>query len=87
MVTILAFIVPAAILGVIAIIFALGARGRGKPIQCPECGEIFKRPALSEKKSGLGFTFGSLGDYTCPKCGYRASTSSFGPPDKDGSPK
>lgn len=63
--------------GAVAILLLSGLRGRGRLIECPECGERFKRPALTEKSSGIGFTLPGLGDYTCPKCNYRGSTSSF----------
>lgn len=64
-------------LAVVVGMILLGARGRGKLIECPECGEAFKRPAFAEKAGGIGFSLPGLGDFTCPKCNYRARTSSF----------
>ena len=65
------------VLIVIVGLLLLGTRGRGKLIECPECGERFKRPAFAEKRGGVGFSLPGIGDFTCPKCNYRASTSSF----------
>jgi hypothetical protein len=67
-------------LGTIIVILGLllvGLRGRGRLIRCPECDAAFKRPAFAEKSSGIGFSIGGLGSYTCPNCKYRASTNSF----------
>ena len=65
-----------AVLVVVAIVL-VSTRGRGRLIRCPECGATFKRPALPEKRSGVGFTIGGMGNYTCPSCKYSASTNSF----------
>ena len=64
---------------VLVTLFLLGMRGRGRLIECPECGAQFKRPAFAEKTVGLGPVPGlpGVGNYTCPKCKYRANTSSF----------
>ncbi|MHB1908763.1 MAG: hypothetical protein ACYCQJ_07800 [Nitrososphaerales archaeon] len=70
-------IIPVAMVIIILAVFALGARGRGKPIKCPECDAVFKKPAFVEKKGGIGFSLPGIGDYTCPKCGYRGNTSNF----------
>jgi uncharacterized Zn finger protein (UPF0148 family) len=40
-------------------------------VVCPNCGHHFDRPFLTEKRSGLGFTFGPLGDIKCPSCGFK----------------
>lgn len=69
--------VAIAAIGILALLFLSGLRGRGRLIECPECGERFKRPALTEKSSGIGFSLPGMGDYTCPKCNYRGSTSNF----------
>jgi len=56
----------------------LGRRGRGRLVECPECGAQFKRPAYAEKPVGFGPGLPSTGgEFTCPKCKYRANTSSF----------
>lgn len=65
------------VLAVILIVTGLGARGRGTLIECPECGNQFKRPAFSQRKYGVGIGLGSFGEYTCPKCNYKGSVSSF----------
>ncbi len=80
------YIAIGAILVVIAamvVLLLFGMRGRGRLIECPECGARFKRPAFAEKSVGFGPSLPSIGDYTCPKCKYRASTSSFGYVDDD----
>ncbi|HZW58302.1 MAG TPA: hypothetical protein VFF30_18580 [Nitrososphaerales archaeon] len=62
---------------VIIAVFLVGMRGRGRLIECPECGERFRRPAFAQKHSGFGISMPGLGDYVCPKCNYKATTSSF----------
>ena len=62
---------------VVVSLLLLGMRGWGRLIECPECSSRFKRPALAEKSSGVGFTLPGIGSFTCPKCSYRGSTSSF----------
>ena len=46
-------------------------------IVCPNCGYHFKRPFLTEKRSGLGFSFGPLGHIKCPSCGFRGDWGKF----------
>jgi predicted RNA-binding Zn-ribbon protein involved in translation (DUF1610 family) len=71
-------VVVVIVIAVVGISLGLGARGRGKPIECPECNSVFKRPAFSQKSSGMGIGLGGpLGYYACPKCGHRARTSNF----------
>ena len=67
------------VLVVISLLFLLGRRGRGRLVECPKCGAQFKRPAFAEKVVGFGPVpaLPGIGDFTCPKCNYRASTSSF----------
>jgi hypothetical protein len=64
---------------VLATLFLLGRRGRGRLIECPECGAQFPRPATAEKTVGLGPVpaLPGVGHYTCPKCKYSANTSNF----------
>jgi hypothetical protein len=64
---------------VLVTLFLLGRRGRGRLIECPQCGAQFKRPAYAEKTVGFGPipALPGVGDFTCPKCKYRASSSSF----------
>jgi hypothetical protein len=75
------YIVLGAIVVVVVVIVTLllvGMRGRGRLIQCPECGAQFKRPAFAKRATGLpGPGLPGIGDFTCPKCKHRASTSSF----------
>lgn len=78
-------IIPVATVIIILAVFALGARGRGKPIKCPECSTVFKRPAFAEKKWGIGFSLPGIGDYTCPKCGHKSNTSNFVSANESGS--
>jgi uncharacterized C2H2 Zn-finger protein len=54
-------------------------RGRGRLIQCPECGAQFKRPAFAEKVVGLGPgpSLPGVGFFTCPQCKHRGGMSSF----------
>ncbi|MDG6923768.1 MAG: hypothetical protein JRN67_10805 [Nitrososphaerota archaeon] len=66
----------------VAVMLLSGMRGRGRLIECPECGATFKRPAFAQKNSGLGFTFSDIGSFACPKCRHRGSTSSFSYVDK-----
>ena len=46
-------------------------------VVCPNCGFHFNRPFMTEKRSGLGFTFGPLGAIKCPHCGYKAGWGAF----------
>ena len=64
------------IIGVVSLML-LGMRGRGRLVECPECGAQFKRPALATKSVGLGPGLMGMGDFTCPKCNHRANTSFF----------
>ena len=67
------------VITVIVVLLLLGRRGRGRLIECPECGARFKRPAFAEKTVGFGPVpaLPSVGNFTCPKCKHRANTSSF----------
>ncbi|HZW56277.1 MAG TPA: hypothetical protein VFF30_08320 [Nitrososphaerales archaeon] len=74
------YIMIGAILVVVVVLVSLllfGMRGRGRLIECPECGARFKRSAFAEKSVGFGPGLPGIGDYTCPKCKHRANTSSF----------
>jgi hypothetical protein len=76
------YIFGGAVLVVVVVLVTLsllGRRGRGRLIKCPECGAQFKRPAFAEKTVGFGPVpaLPGIGDFTCPKCKYRANTSSF----------
>lgn len=64
---------------VLVTLFLLGRRGRGRLIECPECGAQFPRPAAAEKTVGLGPVpaIPGVGNYTCPKCKYKGRTSNF----------
>jgi hypothetical protein len=64
---------------VLVALFLLGRRNRGRLIKCPKCGTQFKRPAYAEKTVGMGPVpaLPGVGDFTCPKCKYRANTSNF----------
>jgi hypothetical protein len=61
----------------LGVVLLLGMRGRGRLIQCPECGAQFKRPAFTEKSVGFGPSLPGMGNYTCPKCKYRGNVSYF----------
>jgi hypothetical protein len=67
------------VIAAIGILLLFGMRGRGRLIECPECGARFKRPAFAEKTVGFGPVpaLPSVGNFTCPKCKHRANTSSF----------
>lgn len=39
-----------------------------KFIKCPNCGHVFKSPAVDIKTFGFGFTFPGLGVIRCPDC-------------------
>jgi hypothetical protein len=69
--------IPVAVIIVIAFLVVWGMRGRGRLIECPECGATFKRPAFAAKHYGVGVSVTGLGDFTCPKCKYKGSVSSF----------
>jgi hypothetical protein len=77
MVSLIIIAVPVAAVAIIAFLLVWGMRGRGRLIECPECGERFKRPAVAEKHYGAGFSVSGLGDFTCPKCKYKGRASSF----------
>ena len=64
---------------VLVTLFLIGRRGRGRLIECPECGAQFPRPSTAEKTVGLGPVpaLPGVGNYTCPKCKYRDRTSNF----------
>ena len=67
------------VIAVIGVLLLFGRRGRGRLIECPECGAQFKRPAFAEKTVGFGPipALPGVGNFTCPKCKHRANTSSF----------
>jgi len=46
-------------------------------VVCPNCGYHFDRPFVTEKRSGLGFTFGPLGVIKCPSCGHKAGWGTY----------
>jgi DNA-directed RNA polymerase subunit RPC12/RpoP len=46
-------------------------------VVCPNCGHHFTRPFITEKRSGLGITFGPLGEIKCPQCGFKAGWGKF----------
>lgn len=46
-------------------------------VVCPNCGARFERPFITEKRSGMGITFGPLGAIKCPQCGYKAGWGAF----------
>lgn len=39
-----------------------------KYIKCPNCGHVFKSPAMDNKRFGLGFTIPGMGVVRCPEC-------------------
>jgi uncharacterized C2H2 Zn-finger protein len=61
------------VLAVVVILAALLAvtslASRGRKLKCPECGTVFRPPAMDNKRSGLGWTFPYTGTVKCPKCG------------------
>lgn len=69
--------VAVAVAAVVIALILVSMRGRGKLIECPECGARFGRPTFAQKHMGFGFSFSGLGDFTCPKCKYKARTTSF----------
>jgi uncharacterized protein YlaI len=75
-------IIPA----VLGILMLFGMRGRGRLIQCPECGARFKRPTFATKAIGIGPGLPGIGSYACPKCKHRANTSYFRYVDEQSSP-
>jgi predicted RNA-binding Zn-ribbon protein involved in translation (DUF1610 family) len=62
---------------VLITVLMLGRRGRGRLIECPQCGAEFKRPAYAEKSVGFGPSLPGIGSFTCPKCNYRGRANSF----------
>jgi DNA-directed RNA polymerase subunit RPC12/RpoP len=58
-----------------------------KFVKCPDCGEEFKKPLFGQKRFGIGISITGLGDYTCPKCGYKGQISTFVVVEKDASSK
>ena len=62
---------------VLVTLILFGTRGRGRLIECPECGAQFKRPAFGEKSVGMGPGLPGIRDFTCPQCKHRANTTSF----------
>jgi rubredoxin len=53
-------------------------------IVCPKCGAEFDKPRFPKRRFGFGFGLSNLagiGDYKCPKCGYKGPTSEFAPPE------
>ncbi len=69
--------IPVVVVVVIGLLLIWGIRGRGRLIECPECGTTFKRPAFAERRYGVGVSVSGLGDFTCPKCKYKGPTLSF----------
>ena len=37
-------------------------------MRCPECGEVFKAPAMDVRTTGLGLSPPYFGRVVCPKC-------------------
>ena len=76
----------AAVVVVLAALFLLPMLlNRGKWLKCPDCGEVFKAPALDQKSSGLGFNPPGLGKVQCPKCGQTRARRDYqkaSPPDQ-----
>lgn len=48
-----------------------------KFIVCPNCGKIFKSPAMDLKYIGLGWTVPGLGVVKCPNCGERKARKHY----------
>ena len=54
------------VLAVILVVPALYARGQ--TLRCPNCGEVFRAPALDQRMYGVGWSPPYMGRVTCPKC-------------------
>ena len=50
---------------------------RGKWLKCPDCGNVFKAPAMDERYTGIGLSPPGLGRVTCPKCGEKRSRRDY----------
>ncbi len=46
-------------------------------IVCPDCGNIFKKPAMDQKRFGFGLTIPGMGLVQCPSCGARKPRKAF----------
>jgi len=42
---------------------------RGEWLKCPDCGEVFKAPAMDRRTVGFGYSPPYLGRVACPKDG------------------
>ncbi len=76
MVSYLLFLPLVAVAVVVAAVFVLNRRG-GKELKCPDCGEVFKAPAMDEKLGGMGWTLPYTGRVACPKCKGRRSRRDY----------
>ncbi len=54
---------------IVVVIVVLVLRNRGKQLKCPDCGQVFKAPAMDEKVMGFGSAIPGMGNVTCPNCG------------------
>lgn len=74
---------------VVAVIFLVPfLLNRGKWLKCPDCGEVFKAPAMDQRSMGVGFSPPGLGRVKCPKCGQMRARRDYlkvPPPTEDGS--
>ena len=61
---------PIAIAVVLVLVFLVPVLlNRGKWLKCPDCGEVFKAPAMDQRYTGIGLSPPGLGRVKCPKCG------------------
>ena len=48
-----------------------------RTVACPQCGEQFSFPIITQKYLGGGFSIYPLGMIKCPRCGYEGSSLRF----------
>jgi uncharacterized C2H2 Zn-finger protein len=58
-------------------IVAAALLNRGKQLQCPKCGQVFKSPMMDDKMLGVGWTMPYLGTVKCPHCDVEISRREY----------
>lgn len=68
---------PVVVIVAVVVVVAVISRRGGKSLKCPDCGEVFRAPAMDEKLGGMGWTLPYTGRVACPKCGARRSRRDY----------
>ena len=61
---------------IVVILLLAGMRGRHEPVKCPECEQVFPRPAFTSRRFRYGISIYG-GNLTCPKCAHTGRATFF----------